>query len=391
MKLAKWITACVMLMSLMPLSAHAQEAYSVTENEDGTVSVTWTDHSAVHVEIPETVGGKTVTALGENCFDGCSALEDVVIPETVTDIGSFAFQGCMMLETVNIPASVTFIDDFAFEGCLMLSSISVEEGNPEYCSEDGVLYSRNKTLLLRYPAAKKDAEYTVSTDCRTIAPWGFTDCQHLETVKMDLVDSIGADCFMGCRKLRDARLSDSIKELIGASFARCSNLETIHIPMHLESIGDRCFFGCDRLGSVTLPETLERIGDSAFFGCNSLNRVYVPGNVKSIGEHGIGFTVSSDGGNVVQEGFLLECPVGSYAVRYAKENKIPYQGKIARSTMIFVLVVLVLAGMLVFGIVYSIRRSQLQKRQEAERIAQEEKEKMLAERRAARKKQKEQK
>ena len=394
MKIKKRLSAfsAVLLgLSILPAAAHAAEPYSVTDNGDGTVSVKWTDASAVTAEIPGEIGGKPVTALDERCFDGCKELESIVIPETVTQIRDYAFQGCVRLGSVEIPASVEEIGNFCFEGCISLEAIEVDDHNENYCDEDGILYTRNQTELVRYPAAKEGTEYTIGKECGMIAAWGFTNCRYLEKVKMEKVNSMGADCFMGCTELRNVTLSDGIPELIGASFAKCSKLRTIHMPSNLEKIGDRCFFGDESLKEVKLPETLESIGEMAFYGCTSLETVYVPGKVKSIGANGIGITVASDGSNVVQENFKLEMPVGSYAMKYAKENDIPYQGKISQNVVLLVLVGLVLVILLVVGIVTTVRNNKAKQRAEEERIAQEQKEKMLAERRAERKRKKEQK
>ena len=390
-KLLSAVSAFLMGMSILPAAVHAAEQYSVTDNGDGTVAVKWTDTSVVEAEIPAEVGGKTVTALDANCFDGCSSLELVTIPDTVKVIKNYAFQDCVLLDTVEIPASVEEIGEFCFEGCQSLEMIVVDEENEHYCDADGVLYTRNQTELVRYPAAKPDKEYTIGKECGMIAPWGFTECRYLESVKMEKVNSMGADCFMGCAELKKVNLSDGITELIGASFAKCSNLRTINMPKELKSIGDRCFFGDKNLSGIKLPETLESIGEMAFYGCTSLESVYIPGKVSTIGANGIGITVASDGSNVVQKDFKLEMPVGSYAMQYAKENDIPYQGKISQNVVLLVLVGLVLVILLVVGIVTTVRSNKAKQRAEEERIAQEQKEKMLAERRAERKRKKEQK
>ena len=113
--------------------------------------------------------------------------------------------------------------------------------------------------------------------------------------------------------------------------------------------------------------------------------------MKEIGKYGVGYNVSSEGNNVVLPGFQMEMPVGSYAMRYAKENSIPYHGRISKNAVLLTMIGAVLVILLIVGIIISIRRSQAKKREEEERAAQEQKEKLLAERRAARKKQKEQK
>ena len=103
----------------------------------------------------------SVTSIGNNIFYDCSSLTSVTIPESVTSIGNSAFLGCSGLTSVTIPVSVTSIGDSVFTDCSSLKEISVSTGNPRYSSEDGVLFDKQKTKVLCYPAGKTDADYTV--------------------------------------------------------------------------------------------------------------------------------------------------------------------------------------------------------------------------------------
>jgi len=79
---------------------------------------------------------------------------DFVIPHTMTTIDNKAFAGCVGLKSVVIPPVVTNIDNKAFKGCTNLASISVDESNTVYKSIDGVLYNKQETELIQWPAAK---------------------------------------------------------------------------------------------------------------------------------------------------------------------------------------------------------------------------------------------
>ncbi|MBR5053829.1 MAG: BspA family leucine-rich repeat surface protein [Bacteroidaceae bacterium] len=82
---------------------------------DGTVSVTYRDANyncySGNVVIPATVKSDgvtyTVTAIEASAFFNCANLTDVTIPETVTQIGFNAFQGCTALEEGNITCLAT--------------------------------------------------------------------------------------------------------------------------------------------------------------------------------------------------------------------------------------------------------------------------------------------
>ena len=61
------------------------------------------------------------------------------------------------------------------------------------------------------------------------------------------------------------------------------DLQRIHIPSNVKSIGSSTFYYCTGLRKVTIDEGLENIGDNAFGGCTSLQEINLPGSLKAIG------------------------------------------------------------------------------------------------------------
>lgn len=88
---------------------------------------------------------------------------------TVDRIEWLAFNQCQTLTKVRIPKTVRDIEHYAgyedcknpFDGCSSLESIEVDKDNPRMCSVDGVLFSKDKTMLYCYPAGVKSESYTV--------------------------------------------------------------------------------------------------------------------------------------------------------------------------------------------------------------------------------------
>lgn len=70
----------------------------------------------------------TLTSLGNGAFNGCKALEEINLPKGLTEIGREAFNGCESLKEAIIPSGVTKIPDFAFTGCLALEKVELPEG-----------------------------------------------------------------------------------------------------------------------------------------------------------------------------------------------------------------------------------------------------------------------
>ena len=127
------------------------------------------------VEIPN-----SVTSIGDRAFYNCSGLTSVEIPNSVTSIGTQAFESCSGLTSVEIPNSVTSIASSAFSGCSGLMEIKVAEGNQNYVSIDGCLYSKDVTTLCCCPGAK--TSITIPNSVTSIGSSAFSGCSGLKEV-----------------------------------------------------------------------------------------------------------------------------------------------------------------------------------------------------------------
>ena len=85
----------------------------------------------------------------------------VQVPEVVERIGHLAFGGAKNISSINIPKSVTAIGEDAFASTYALETISVAEGNAHFASTNGVLFNKDATLLICYPASKRGNSYAV--------------------------------------------------------------------------------------------------------------------------------------------------------------------------------------------------------------------------------------
>ena len=112
----------------------------------------------------------SLTSIGDGAFMDCSIIGDLVLPENLESIGEKCFSMVpKSLSTISVPASVTSIGMCAFENkgasnktsTNVLTAINVAAANPNYCSVDGILYSKDMTTLIAYPAGKTNTEYEI--------------------------------------------------------------------------------------------------------------------------------------------------------------------------------------------------------------------------------------
>jgi hypothetical protein len=134
----------------------------------------------------------SVTIIGSCAFIG-SRLTSVTLPDSVVSILDNAFSGAS-LTGITIPSRVASIGESAFASCYNLTAITVDAGNSAYISENGVLYDKNKTVLIQYPAGKTGA-FTIPGSVTTIGIEAFTGSGFTSITIPSNVTSIGEWAF----------------------------------------------------------------------------------------------------------------------------------------------------------------------------------------------------
>lgn len=231
----------------------------------------------------------SVTDISVSAFEGCSSLKRVVLQEGLKSIDSHAFSGCVALEKIVIPDSITVIGWESFSACDALQAIEVGENNTQYCSIDGVLFSKDVTQLLQYPGGKS-GDYVVPDGVTTIKETAFHDCRNLTGITLsDRVESIENDGFYHCTALERFTVTDGNQhyssvdgvllnkdqsKLIHFPPARAGSYD---VPNSVTTIAFGAFCGC-ALQKITLPESVELIVSSAFIECDSLQQVVYAGD-----------------------------------------------------------------------------------------------------------------
>ncbi len=242
--------------------------------------------------------GSQLTSIGDNAFNGCSALTSITIPSNVTSIGERAFSDCSSLTSITIPSGLTQIGPKAFDNCVKLTAVNF--------TDDSKL---NNIGDEAFDGCASLTSINIPSSVTSIGRRAFQNCNALTSINIpNSVTSIGDYAFVSCPltniKFTDndtyKRVSTKSKDgkeigvyIINKNGDLSNNTVTgclaygkidIKLPDGKTNISDYAFSGCSSLTNVTIPDSVTIIGDYAFQGCSSLTSVTIPNSVTNIGE-----------------------------------------------------------------------------------------------------------
>ncbi len=204
-------------------------------------------------------------------------LRIINIPETVVSIKEGIFKPYYERSTQH----ETYYDD---SKVAELMEINVAPDNPNYTSVDGVLYNKDKSVLIAYPPAK--TEFDIPASVTQIANYAFSGCRNLKSMVIpNTVTQIGSHAFDGCANMENISIPESIASIGDYAFSGCSALKSMVIPNTVTQIGSHAFDGCANMENISIPESIASIGDYAFSGCSALKSMVIPNTVTQIGSH----------------------------------------------------------------------------------------------------------
>lgn len=225
-------------------------------------------------------------------YVGTAKTDLVAIPASVSNNGvqysvvaieAEAFQSVRGVKSVNIPATIEQIGANAFRNCMHLEAIEVAPENSRFSSEGGVLFNKNKTLLMAFPVQKASgASYTVPQSVTDIDDAAFY-YSHLTAVTLpQKLRSIGSQAFYGNNTLADVNFPATLTAIGDEAFIMCKSLTKLELPDNLETISSDAFRFCSAVTTVKLPAKLRRIGSGAFASCEALQQIDFPTTLDSL-------------------------------------------------------------------------------------------------------------
>lgn len=215
----------------------------------------------------------SVTEIQGHSVQACTKLENVIIPNSVNSIGSFAFNGCWKLgPSINIPESVSTIAPNAFGSCISLTDIYVSNDNQYYTSSDGILYNKNMTKIVQYPAGKNDTSYYIPNSVTTIEQYAFDGCSSLEYIGFsNSITNIGTGAFRSSG-LVSIEIPSSLTEIPSWLCDSCNQLVDISIGNNITHIGFYAFNNTN-ISTINIPASVNYIESNAFTQCPNLTTI----------------------------------------------------------------------------------------------------------------------
>lgn len=218
-----------------------------------------------------------IIKIAHNAF-AFSRIEVLAIPEGVTCIENRAFLDCKLLRKLILPSTLDSWDFCKDRRFPCMQEYEVAEDNPVLLSYNGVLFNKEKTMLIRCPENLDIAVYHVPDSVTVIAKGAFAGCERIrEIVLPNHSIQFEDSCFKDCSSLKKINLPDDLEEFPCGMF-RGSGIEELSIPSRLRSIR-ASVFGDSKLNRFSAPPQLERIENYAFNACD-LQDILIPVTLK---------------------------------------------------------------------------------------------------------------
>ncbi len=332
--------ACTSLTSIdvHQSNAYFSSYYGVLYSQDRKTLICCPDGKTGAFTVPD-----TTETIGKLAFEYCSGLTEINVGNGVKTIEAKAFSTCISLEKLVLGDSVATISGDAVIYCEALTSVTVSDGNPNYKSVNGVLYSKDGKTLVCCPCGLS-GEYSVPSGVKTIDKYAFYKCNFLTAINIsDTVEVINEYAFAECDKLSKVKIGNGVLTIGKNAFADNVSLAVVEMGESVKTIDNYAFFGNVALKEFVLTDSVETVGNYAFSGCynlkslkigssvtdvkrysfyrcNSLKSVTIPSTVTTIGYRAFGYVQDNSYYQVPMSGFTIYAYSGTAAAEYASKH-----------------------------------------------------------------------
>ncbi len=217
---------------------------------------------------------------------------NVYIPDSVKRIENNAFKGSDVSGIMNLPPGLESIGEFAFDDCKNIYAFNID--GDYLTSENGVIYNKDKTELIKFPEDASVNDFEVPSSVRVIRSGAFKN-SGITSVKLNEgLEEIGDYAFADTG-IENIEFPSTLTEIGDYAFTN-TKISTVVFPEAMKSIGDCSFKDCESLKSIEFVSEFvtEKVQSNAFLNCHSLSSIVIPSNADFKGYMEMAFALNID-------------------------------------------------------------------------------------------------
>ncbi len=269
----------------------------------------------------------TVEIIGDGAFENCSSLEEVTFADGnfVKSIGRRAFYDCVSLTKFSFSFLTANVGAEAFGGCVAVTEYVGLENSEVTVIAEKTFY--NNSALTSVALSDKVAEIGISAfeGCEradisfpngnavvSVGEKGFFGCGSLSKFDSEYIESLGSECFAGCRSLASLSVPSYVlpADLFGSTkkayfYEVNAGGKTVYVPQALHSVV--------AVSGASSAAGYGIIADEFLYDFSSVKTVTVGRGIKTVGERAFGLSVASTSPEFTVNFFNTVTEIKSYA------------------------------------------------------------------------------
>lgn len=216
-----------------------------------------------------------VTYISSYAFYSLSNLTSIRFSDRLKTINDYFVSSCDKLKSVDLPMTVNSISRNAFNSLSSSCEINIDERNPFYKYEDGILYNADMTTIYFGISNRTPNNLVILEGVKTISSEAFKyNSSILYVVLPSSIESIGSYAFYNCSNLISLEINNAACDINEYAFSDCYNMTSVDLGDSVKQLLSYSFSNIP-ITSISIPASTTFISDYAFEYCNNLTTISV--------------------------------------------------------------------------------------------------------------------